>query len=102
MIDGQILKAKLINFDKYKVYAVNASSIFSSELGHKLAEKSKDKFSIVYYFENDKLKISLRGDNKIDLSELAKKYGGGGHFNAAGFSIEDREKIGEFLDKIIK
>ncbi len=101
MVDSQILKAKLINFDKYKVYAVNASSIFSSELGHKLAEKSKDKFSIVYHFENDKLKISLRGDNKVNLSELAKKYGGGGHFNAAGFSLEKKEEIEEFINKVV-
>lgn len=101
MVDGQILKAKLINFDKYKVYAVNASSVFSSELGHKLAIKSKDKFSIVYYFENDKLKISLRGEGRVNLSELAKKYSGGGHFNAAGFSIEKKSEIEEFLDRVI-
>lgn len=31
-------------------------------------------------------KYSMRGRGVIDLSEIAKKHGGGGHFNAAGFS----------------
>lgn len=102
MVDGQIAKAKLIKFEKYKIYVVNASSVFTSELGHKLALKSKDKFSMVYYFEDNKLKISLRGENKVNLSELAKKYKGGGHFNAASFKLENQEEIKEFLNKIIK
>ncbi len=101
MVDSNLLKAKLISFDKYKVYAVNASSIFTSELGHKLAKMSKDKFSIIYYFENNELEISLRGDNKVDLSKLAKKYHGGGHFNAAGFSSSDKKFIKEFIGKIL-
>lgn len=97
MIENQIENAKLINFEGYKIYAINSISTFKSELGHILAKKSKSKFSIVYTFEGDILKISLRGDNKINLSELAKKFGGGGHFNAAGFSIKDKEKIREFI-----
>ena len=35
-----------------------------------------------------KIHVSLRGDGKINLSELAKKYGGGGHKAAAGFAVE--------------
>lgn len=97
MVESQIENAKLINFEGHRIYAVNSVSIFKSELGHILAEKSKSKFSIVYTFEEEKLKISLRGNDKINLAELAKKYGGGGHFNAAGFSVNDREKIEEFV-----
>ncbi len=42
-------------------------------------------------------KVSLRSRDRIDVSHLAHKYGGGGHFNAAGFavnlSITEAEKI---------
>ncbi|HEY4504593.1 MAG TPA: DHHA1 domain-containing protein [Candidatus Paceibacterota bacterium] len=31
--------------------------------------------------------ISLRGNGTVDLSKLAMKYGGGGHPNAAGFTL---------------
>ena len=35
------------------------------------------------------VKGSIRGDGKINLSELAKTYGGGGHPHSAGFRIEN-------------
>ena len=33
-------------------------------------------------------KVSLRSSSETDVSEIAKRYGGGGHFHAAGFSTE--------------
>lgn len=33
-------------------------------------------------------KISLRSRDSIDVSRLAHKHGGGGHYNASGFSVE--------------
>lgn len=102
LVESQIDKASIIDFEGHKVYAVNASGVFRNELGHRLALKSKSKFSIIYTFEKDKLKISLRGENKVNLSELAKKYGGGGHFNASAFSLNKKEEILDFVSKIIK
>ncbi|MBW2591905.1 MAG: bifunctional oligoribonuclease/PAP phosphatase NrnA [Deltaproteobacteria bacterium] len=32
--------------------------------------------------------VSLRSDGTIDVSEIAATFGGGGHFNAAGFNID--------------
>jgi phosphoesterase RecJ-like protein len=32
--------------------------------------------------------ISLRSDGTVDVSEIAKKYGGGGHIKAAGFVLD--------------
>lgn len=37
---------------------------------------------------DDKTKISLRSKSAVDVSNLAKKFGGGGHFNAAGATID--------------
>ena len=101
LVEIQLENAKLIDFEGYKVYAINASSIFRNELGHRLALKSKSLFSIIYTFEDGELKISLRGDGKIDLSKLAQKYAGGGHFNAAAFRTKDEKFINDFIKKII-
>lgn len=101
-INDQLENAVLINFDGHDVYAINASSVFKNELGHRLAEKSKSKFSIIYTFEKGELKFSLRGQGKTDLNILAKKYSGGGHFNAAAFRSNDPVFINDFLKKVIK
>ncbi len=45
--------------------------------------------------DDDKYKISLRSKGEVDVSLIAKEFGGGGHVNAAGFvgKEEDVEKI---------
>lgn len=35
------------------------------------------------------VKGSIRGDGKIDLSEFARAYGGGGHLHSVGFTIKN-------------
>jgi len=42
------------------------------------------------------ISVSLRGVGKIDLSRVAKSFGGGGHFNAAGFKCK-LSKLGTIL-----
>lgn len=37
---------------------------------------------------NSKIKVSMRSKNEIDVGELARKFGGGGHRNAAGFTSD--------------
>jgi bifunctional oligoribonuclease and PAP phosphatase NrnA len=36
----------------------------------------------------NRTKVSLRSQNNLDIAELARKYGGGGHKNAAGFVLD--------------
>ncbi|MCX8513510.1 MAG: DHHA1 domain-containing protein, partial [Candidatus Pacebacteria bacterium] len=83
--------ASLVEFEGYKVYAVNATSGLRSEVGHRLAEKTGT-FSMVYYYDAlDKFwKISLRSVKDFDVSVIAEKYGGGGHKNAAGFIYQSQ------------
>ncbi len=38
--------------------------------------------------KDDKYKISLRSKNDVNVSEIAEKFGGGGHKNAAGCTME--------------
>ena len=46
--------------------------------------------SIVAYLRviDEQIRVSLRSKNNIDLLELANKFGGGGHQNAAGLTID--------------
>ena len=37
--------------------------------------------------EPDKVSVNLRSRNKIDVSSIAQKFGGGGHARAAGFKV---------------
>ncbi len=78
--------AEEVEFEGYRIYAVNASRMFRSDLGHLLALK-KGPFSIVYYFYGGEWHYSLRGDGSVDLTEIARKYGGSGHRDAAAFDL---------------
>jgi len=68
--------------------AVNAPSFFSSDLGHLLAEKSGT-FGMTYQYNGKKQQwnFSLRSIGDYDVGHLALDFGGGGHKNAAGFSL---------------
>jgi oligoribonuclease NrnB/cAMP/cGMP phosphodiesterase (DHH superfamily) len=92
LVTEHVEKAMLVEFEGYEVYAVNASSFLRSELGHRLAMK-KGPFAIVYRFEKDVLRISLRGDGSIDCSKLVEKYGGGGHYGAAAIIMKNKNPL---------
>jgi len=47
----------------------------------------------------DRVKVSVRSKN-VDISTLALSFGGGGHKNASGFSMDKRD-IQEIIDTII-
>ncbi len=70
--------------------AVNAPSLFASDLGHVLAEKSGT-FGMTYQYDGRKQKwtFSLRSIGDYDVGHLALSFGGGGHRNAAGFVLDD-------------
>lgn len=83
-----------ILLDNKKVGVVFAERNIS-ELGNYLINKY-DYLDYIILINVDK-SISYRGNNKVDLSVIAKKYNGGGHFNAAGSPIPT-----DLKEKIIK
>ena len=86
---------------RYSVAAVNALYLNCSEIGNELAEKAD--IGMTYFERPDgQIQFSLRSIGNIDVSEIAKEYGGGGHRNAAGFQLpisEGRELIDGILGR---
>lgn len=74
----------------YKIPVANLPYTMSSDAGHILA-KGKP-FAACYWDTSTGRVFSLRSSNEgFDVSEIAKKYGGGGHRNAAGFKVSFEE-----------
>jgi oligoribonuclease NrnB/cAMP/cGMP phosphodiesterase (DHH superfamily) len=86
LVDMFLRQAKLVEFQGYRVLAVQAPAFVRSELGHRLA-LTQPPFGIVWRFQDNGIRCSLRGDGSIDVSAIAKKLGSGGHHNAASFFV---------------
>ena len=87
---SRLLKARhSVRLNNTKGLAVNAPGMFSSDLGHELAKKSGT-FGLTYFYHGKRqcYECGLRSIGDFDVSELAQAYGGGGHKNAAGFSVD--------------
>lgn len=75
-----------INIGGHDVWTVNLPYTFSSDAGHVLGEN--EPFGSTYYFDGNNYIFSLRSrEDGLDVSEIAKMYGGGGHKHAAGFRV---------------
>lgn len=71
----------------YDVPVLNASSAYVSDAGHLLS--IGEPFAACYWDHADGRSFSLRSSKDgIDVAEVAKKYGGGGHEKAAGFTVQ--------------
>ena len=76
----------------HQVPVVNLPYIFSSDAGHILAEN--EPFAGCYWDTSEGRIFSLRSrEDGIDVSGIAKIYGGGGHKHAAGFKLCAGEKL---------
>lgn len=85
LVEQIISKATLVEFEGYKVMAVN-SSILISEVGNALCQKHPP-FSIIWSENGKKKRVSLRSDGSVNVSSIAEKYNGGGHRRAASFIL---------------
>ena len=75
-----------MNIAGHNVPVANLPYIHSSDAGHKMAEG--EPFAACYMDTPEGRVFSLRStDGGVDVSEVAKLYGGGGHPQAAGFRV---------------
>jgi hypothetical protein len=70
----------------HNVPVANLPYTLTSDAGHKLAQG--EPFAGCYWDTPQGRVFSLRStDAGLDVSEIAKQYGGGGHRNASGFRV---------------
>lgn len=81
---------EMISIAGYEVPCINTTQLIS-EIGNELSKGHP--FAAMYFETDNKRVYSLRSaSDGIDVSAIAKQYGGGGHFHAAGFSV-DKPKV---------
>ena len=67
-----------------EVWVANLPYTLCSEAGNILSKG--EPFGATFYYDGEGVNWSLRSDdNGVDVSDIAKKFGGGGHKHAAGF-----------------
>lgn len=74
--------AEPVRFEEHTVYAVNCARPYRSAVGNLLAERHPP-FAIVWYRYGGAFHLSLRSIGDCNVAEIAERYGGGGHRNAA-------------------
>jgi oligoribonuclease NrnB/cAMP/cGMP phosphodiesterase (DHH superfamily) len=82
--------AQVVYFEGYDVPFVNVQYQLASVTAGLLAESAP--FAVAWFQKADgtfQYSLRSRGDGGVDVSEVAKKYGGGGHKAAAGFTSRD-------------
>ena len=77
----------LAEFEGHTVHVINAPSMFADDLGNRLIKKSLSVALIWHQNKEGVVSVSLRSDESVDVSELARKHGGGGHKRSSAFRI---------------
>ncbi len=87
--------------EKLALIAISRQSGYLSFLLYNLAIEIAG-FSMTYYdnLSNQTRHFSLRSNNDVDVSKIAKIYGGGGHKNSAGFIISLQNGV-KLINKIL-
>lgn len=91
MVEKQIADAvrstrRTATIGEVEVPIANVPGFFASDAGHLMDEGVP--FSATYYDTAERRCFSLRSrPDGADVSLIAKQYGGGGHRNAAGFTV---------------
>jgi hypothetical protein len=87
LIVEQLAKnATPVSFEGYTCYLVEAPRMFTTDLGKRLAD-DEHPFTLIAHARADSIRVSMRGNGKVDLTKVAQKYSGNGHPDSAAFSI---------------
>lgn len=99
LIEDIVRESILVNFEGETVPAVY-SPILTSQIGERLCQSSP--FCIIWHQQEGRRYFSLRSRaGTVDVSAIAARYGGGGHVNAAGFSVSLEAAQDLLLDPLL-
>ena len=96
-IDRTLQAAHPVALGSRRAEAVNTGQ-HRSRIGHELAQRAAFKlpWGVVYRVTGQRVDISLYSIGELDVAKVAESYGGGGHANAAGFSVTLKRWLDEF------
>jgi oligoribonuclease NrnB/cAMP/cGMP phosphodiesterase (DHH superfamily) len=80
-------KATLVTFEGFECYFVTAADMFKSDVANLLWHR-KPPLALAVNFHGDAMNVSLRSDPSIDVSAIARKFGGNGHPHASAFRLK--------------
>lgn len=90
-------KGQTAFYNDYKLFVINRERLNVKNFGINI--KRDGYHGIISYFYNkNRWSFSIYGNGDVDVSEIAKQFGGGGHYGAAGFELYN---YNDFFDKCI-
>jgi oligoribonuclease NrnB/cAMP/cGMP phosphodiesterase (DHH superfamily) len=97
-VERVLKNAAPIVVDGLKVEAVN-STVHRAQVGHELAERARfgKPWGCVYRIQGSKVHATLYSIGDFHVSGFAQRLGGGGHQNAAGFTVPVAEWVERFM-----
>ena len=97
-VERALHTAHPVHLGEVQVEGVNARALRSA-IGHGLSQRARygSACGVVYRMIGDRVDVSLYSIGDFDVARIAASYGGGGHRNAAGFSLPLREWLARFV-----
>lgn len=90
-IEAAFEKRYIIQMCGYRVPVMNVPHQWASDAGHLMCQRLKTgrkHFSVTYFLDSAGAQVSLRStEDGLNVGEIAKMFGGGGHKHAAGFRV---------------
>jgi single-stranded DNA-specific DHH superfamily exonuclease len=96
-VERSLKSAHPIAIGTRRIEAVNAQHLRSA-IGHELAKRAAygEPWGIVYRITGRRVDASIYSIGDLDVAEVATGLGGGGHRNAAGFSVSLERWLADF------
>lgn len=93
-----LVRPELIDDQQYSMFLLNQGAVDSSVFDD--LQIKHDIYARATFGKSWKWLVSVTTDrDDIDLSKLAKRFGGGGHQHSAGFTVEDLDDFFIFPDE---
>ena len=100
MLDGETIEKYKAQRNKLYIKAFAYTTIFEGheanvinigQVDSSIFDSIEDlkPLQIMYVETGEFIKVSLRSEGEVDVSQIAQKYGGGGHKQASGFECEE-------------
>lgn len=87
MCRDAVQRSKLTRFWDYRARVICSAYIGISEMLNELLLQDDCDIAVGWYVKDGTMRVSLRSTD-VDVSQLARVFGGGGHHRAAGFSVD--------------